>query len=207
MLTYIHSGNFLALILAGWATALVICVIKGVSIWKGGISNRPIKKQGRFWASYSFHELTLAALLFSHFYIFEFFYFSGATPCLNISTFTGLQPLFDSSLFLFLENSNDYFQQVFSTLGVLSIFLVASTCFYAWGPKLENKYFLSVPSILLRIIPLILLLLICRIGIFMLFSPTAINDTTKIIPAIMSGSFQGFIGIVPEIFILITVIV
>ena len=102
LLTYIHSGKFLALILAGWATALVICVIKRISIWKGGISNRPIKKQGRFWASYSFHELTLAALLFSHFYIFEFFYFSGATPCLNITTFTGLQPLFDSSLFLFL---------------------------------------------------------------------------------------------------------
>ena len=66
---------------------------------------------------------------------------------------------------------------------------------------------MSVPSILLRIIPLILLLLLCRIGIFMLFSPTAINDSTKIIPAIMNGSFQGFIGIVPEIFILITVIV
>lgn len=80
---------------------------------------------------------------------------------------------------------------------MLSIILVLSTCFYAWGPKLDQKYFISVPSILLRIIPLILLLLICRIGVFMLFSPTAINDTTQILPAIMKGSFQGFIGIVP----------
>lgn len=136
-------------------------------------------------------------MLFAHFYIFEFFYFAGATPCLSITSFTGLQPIFDSSLFLFLQNTNGYFQQIFSTLGVLSLLLVFSTCFYAWGPKLDQKYFISVPSILLRIIPFLLLLLICRIGVFTLFSPTAINDSTKILPAIMKNSFQGFIGIIP----------
>lgn len=187
----------MALIVTGWGTAFLICAIKGISIWKGGISNRPNKKQARYWIIYAFHELSLAALLFAHFFIFEFFYFSGANPCLSISSFTGLQPLFDSSLFLFLKNTNDYFRQIFSTLGVLSILIVLSTCFYAWGPKLDQKYFTSIPSILLRMIPLVLLLLICRIGVFMLFSPTAINDSTKIIPAIMKGSFQGFIGIVP----------
>lgn len=136
LLTYIHSAGFLILILVGWALALVICTVKAISIWKGGISNRPLKKQGRFWASYVFHELTLASLLFAHFYVFQFFYFSGATPCLNLHSFSGLQPLFDSSLFLFLKNDNGYFQQVFSTLGIFSLFLLFSSCFYAWGPKL-----------------------------------------------------------------------
>jgi hypothetical protein len=197
LLSYVHSSDFSGLMIAGWATAIMICTIKAISIWRGGISNRPTKNKCRFWLIYIFYELTMAELLFAHFYIFEFFYFSGAVPCLSINSFTGLQPFFDSSLFLFLQNTKGYFQQVFSTLGVMSILLVISSCFYAWGPKLDQKYFISVPSILLRIIPYLLLLLICRIGVFMLFSPTAINDSAKLLPAIMSNSFQGFIGIVP----------
>lgn len=197
----------MALLLTGWLCAILICVTKAISIWKGGISNRPPKKQGKYWLVYAFHELTLAALLFAHFYIYQFFYFSGASPCLSIDNFTGLEPFFDSSLYLFLSNPNGYFQQVFSTLGVLSIFLFLSTCFHAWGPKLDLKHFVSIPSIVFRIIPFVLLLLICRIGVFMLFSPTAINDSTEILPAIISGSFQGFIGIIPEFFILVCILV
>lgn len=204
LLTFVHSADFLILILCGWGTALLICCIKAISIWKGGISNRPNKKRWRYWVIYGFYELTIAGLLFAHFYIFQFFYFAGATPCLNITSFSGIQPFFDSSLFLFLQNTSSYFQQVFSTLGVLALFLLFSSCFYAWGPKLDQKYFISVPSILFRIIPLILFLLICRIGVFTLFSPTAINDTTQMLPAIIKNSFQGFIGIIPEVFILIT---
>ena len=197
LLTYIQSSEFLALLLTGWLTAIMICVTKAISIWKGGISNRPLKGKARYWAIYGFHELTLASLLFAHFYIYQFFYFASAEPCLAIDNFTGLEPFFDSSLYLFLSNIDGYFQQVFSTLGVLSIFLFLSTCFYAWGPKLDQKYFVSIPSIILRIIPFLLLLLICRIGVFMLFSPTAINDSTEILPAIIKGSFTGFIGIIP----------
>lgn len=157
---------------------LIICVTKAVSIWKGGISNRPHKNQGWYWAIYAFHELSLAALLFSHFFIFQFFYFSGASPCLSIENFENHEPLFDSSLYLFLSNVDGYFLQVFSSLGVLSILLLFSSCFYACGPKLDQKYFCSCGSILFRIIPFILLLLMCRIGVFFLFAPTAINDET-----------------------------
>lgn len=203
LLTYVQSSRFLALLLTGWLTAIMICVTKALSIWRGGISNRPPKNQGKYWGIYAFHELTLAALLFAHFYIYQFFYFAGATPCFSIDNFTGLEPFFDSSLYLFLSNTDGYFQQVFSTLGVLSIFLALSSCFYAWGPKLDQKHFLSIPSIIFRIIPYLLLLLICRIGVFMLFAPTAINDSTQILPAIISGSFTGFIGIIPEMFILL----
>lgn len=55
LLAYIQSSDFLALILAGWATAFMICTIKAISIWKGGISNRPLKNKGRFWLIYAFH--------------------------------------------------------------------------------------------------------------------------------------------------------
>lgn len=207
LLTYVQSPEFLALLLTGWLMVIVICVVKAVSMWRGGISNRPEKNQSqaRHWVSYVFHELTIASLLFAHFYIYEFFYFAGATPCLSITNFEGLEPFFDSSLYLFLSNTKSYFQQVFSTLGVLSIILLLSSCFYAWGPKVDQKYISSIPSILFRFVPFILLLLICRIGVFMLFSPTAINDTTQILPKILKGSFQGFIGIIPELFILICV--
>lgn len=197
LLTYIQSPDFLALLLTGWLTLIVICVIKAVSIWRGGISNRPAINQTRYWVSYVFYELTLASLLFAHFYIYQFFYFAGATPCLSIANFQGLEPFFDSSLYLFLSNTQAYFKQVFSSLGILSIILVLSSCFYAWGPKIDQKYISSIPSILFRFIPFLLLLLICRIGVFMLFSPTAINDTTKMLPKIVQGSFQGFIGIIP----------
>lgn len=75
--------------------------------------------------------------------------------------------------------------------------MILSSCFYAWGPKIDQKYIVSIPSIILRFIPFILLLLICRIGVFMLFSPTAINDSTLMLPKLLQNSFQGFIGIIP----------
>lgn len=87
--------------------------------------------------------------------------------------------------------------KVFSTLGVLAAILTISGCFYAWGPKFDMKYFLSVPSILCRLVPFILLFLMCRIGVFSLFSPTALNDSTEIINSILGSSSKGFFGIVP----------
>jgi hypothetical protein len=68
----------LTLILLGWIAAIVICVTKAISLWKGGISNQPGKNMPKYWIVYGFHELSLAALLFAHFYIFQFFYFSLA---------------------------------------------------------------------------------------------------------------------------------
>lgn len=157
---------------------MVICVIKALSIWRGGISNRPRKSNKRYWVVYIFQELSISSLLFAHFFIYQFFYFSGITPCFSIESYDSVEPLFDSSLYLFLGNESRYMLKVFSTLGVLACFLAISGCFYAWGPKFDFKYFLSVPSILFRFVPYILLLLICRIGVFSLFSPTALNDST-----------------------------
>jgi hypothetical protein len=96
--------------------------------------------------------------------------------------------------------------KIFATLGILSIFIFLSTCFYAWGHKIDMKKIFSIPSVILRFIPYVLLILICRVGIFMVISPTAINDETQIIPSIIEGSFIGFIGIIPEVFIAIVVI-
>ena len=70
LLTYIQSPGFLALLLTGWLTLIVICVSKAVSMWKGGISNRPAINQTMYWISYVFFELTMASLLFAHFYIY-----------------------------------------------------------------------------------------------------------------------------------------
>lgn len=51
---YVTSSNFEALIFTGWIGVVVICVIKGLSIWRGGISNRPRKPNRRYWAVYTF---------------------------------------------------------------------------------------------------------------------------------------------------------
>lgn len=206
LLSYVQSPGFLALLLTGWITALLICVTKAISIWKGGISNRPTKNGGKYLIVYGFHELSLASLLFAHFYIYQFFYFASGSPCFSIQSYTGIDPFFDSSLYLFLLNNSGYLTQIFSSLGILAILVLLSTCYYAWGPKLDQKYFLSIPSILFRLIPYVLLILICRIGVFTLFSPTAINDTSSILPAIISNSSQGFFGIIPEMFIVICVV-
>jgi len=94
---------------------------------------------------------------------------------------SGVTPYFDSTLYLFLENQQGYLQTIFATLGILALILCVSVCFYSWGPKLDQKYFTSVPSILLRVVPYILLILLCRIGVFKLFAPTALDDPTGII--------------------------
>jgi hypothetical protein len=71
---------------------------------------------------------------------------------------------------------------------------------------MDQKYFLSIPSIIFRIIPYILLIIICRIGIFMVYSPSAINDSSHLLPTLISASADGFFGIIPEMFVIITVI-
>lgn len=55
LLTYVQSPSFLALLLTGWLTIILICVTKAVSIWKGGISNRPSKGLAKFIVVYAFH--------------------------------------------------------------------------------------------------------------------------------------------------------
>ena len=197
LIEYVQSSSFQSLLISGWIAFFLICTIKVISIWKGGLSNRPKKGLFKYMVVYGFHELSLASLLFAHFYIFEFFYFAGASPCFSIQSYDGTQPLFDSSLYLFLMKDNGYLTNVFSSLGILSILVFLSSCYYAWGPKLDHKYFLSIPSILFRIIPYILFILICRVGVFLLFSPTAINDTTGMIKAIITKSATGFFGIIP----------
>lgn len=203
--TYVKSADFTFLIYTGWAAAFVICAIKALTIWRGGISNRPRKPSKRYWAVYIFQELSLASLLFAHFFIYQFFYFSGISPCFSIEDHNGVEPFFDSSLYLFLSNTSGYMLKVFSTLGVLACFLTVSGCFYAWGPKFDYKYFLSVPSVLFRFVPYVLFFLICRIGVFSLFSPTALNDSTSIITSIITTTSKGFFGIIPEVFVIICI--
>jgi hypothetical protein len=55
LIKYIQSSNFQALIYTGWAAAVIICAIKAISIWKGGITNRPRKPNSRYWIVYAFH--------------------------------------------------------------------------------------------------------------------------------------------------------
>lgn len=52
--SYVQSSKFTALIFTGWISALIICVVKSLSIWKGGISNRPKKPNRKYWAVYIF---------------------------------------------------------------------------------------------------------------------------------------------------------
>lgn len=57
LLSYVQSSQFLALLLTGWLMMIVICVTKVVSMWRGGISNRPDRNQSqaRHWVSYVFY--------------------------------------------------------------------------------------------------------------------------------------------------------
>ena len=116
LLAYIQSSQFLALLLSGWLVFIIICVTKSISIWKGGIGNRPNKNLTKYFLVYGFFELGMATLLFCHFYLYHFFYFAGAAPCLNITTFSGLEPYFDSSLYLMLANEAGYFEKIFASL-------------------------------------------------------------------------------------------
>lgn len=100
-------------------------------------------------------------------------------------------------MYLFLGSTNQYMKTVFVTLGILSIFVFGGSCFYAWVPKTDVKNIFSPFSIILRFIPYVLLILICRVGVFMVISPTALNDQSQMIPAVMFGSMAGFLGIVP----------
>jgi len=55
LLTYVQSPSFLALLLTGWLAIVLICVTKALSMWKGGISNRPNKNLPKYLVVYGFH--------------------------------------------------------------------------------------------------------------------------------------------------------
>jgi hypothetical protein len=54
LLTYIKSSDFTALLFTSWAAIIVICVAKSLTIWRGGISNRPKKNIKRYYVIYAF---------------------------------------------------------------------------------------------------------------------------------------------------------
>jgi hypothetical protein len=88
---------------AGWVIIVLICIGKSLMVWNAGISNKTEKVGWRYWVVYGFHELSIASLLYMHFYLFEFFYFSKVSPCFSIQAFNGIEPYFDSILYLFLS--------------------------------------------------------------------------------------------------------
>jgi len=53
--TFVQSGGFLSFILTGWIIAIVICVVKVISISKAGIGNQSDKNKEKYWLVYGFH--------------------------------------------------------------------------------------------------------------------------------------------------------
>ena len=94
----------------------------------------------------------------------------------------------------------------YDDVNILGIVMLISSCLYAWSPKLDNKNFFSIISVIFRVVPYFLLILFCRVGIFFVFTPTAINDSKSILFSLITQSFIGLIGIIPEIFIGICVV-
>lgn len=95
---------------------------------------------------------------------------------------------------------------VFACLVILGLIILLSTCFYTWGPKLDSRHIVSVLTLIFRFLPYVLFILFCRVGIFFVLNPTAINDENNILESLVSESFVGFIGVIPEIFILICIV-
>lgn len=89
---------------------------------------------------------------------------------------------------------------------VLGLIILLSTCFYSWGPKLDTRHIISVLSLIFRVLPYVLFILFCRVGVFYILNPTAINDENNILELLISSSFVGLLGVIPELFILICIV-
>lgn len=109
--TYIQTNNFIGVMVAGWVYIALVLIAKGMLIWNAGISNKTQKDGWRYWVIYAIEELSVACLLYTHFYLFEFFYFCKVSPCFSIQSFNGIEPYFDSILYLFLSNYSIYLRQ------------------------------------------------------------------------------------------------
>lgn len=109
--TYIQTNAFIGVMVAGWIFILVVIIVKSLMVWNAGIGNKTEKDNWRYWVIYGYHELAMASVLYAHFYLFEFFYFCKVTPCFSISPFNGVEPYFDSILYLFLSTSCSYRSQ------------------------------------------------------------------------------------------------
>jgi hypothetical protein len=101
--SYIQTNEFVGVMISGWVFIVLVLLIKGIMIWNAGIGNKTDKSNWRYWFIYGFAELSIAALLYAHFFLYEFFYFSGVTPCFSIDSYNGIEPYFDSILYLFLS--------------------------------------------------------------------------------------------------------
>lgn len=129
--SYIQTNEFVGVMISGWAFIVLVCLVKGFMIWNAGISNKTEKSDWRYWFIYGFAELGLAALLYAHFYLYEFFYFSKVTPCFAIDSYNGIEPYFDSILYLFLSKFMGYcrecawvlYQSVYDDVPILSFHL------------------------------------------------------------------------------------
>lgn len=74
---------------------------------------------------------------------------------------------------------------IFACLEILGIIILLSSCFYAWNPKIDTKNFFSIFSVVFRILPYVLFILLCRIGIFYVFNPTVMHDENHILTSLV----------------------
>lgn len=60
--------------------------------------------------------------------------------------------------------------------------------YYATCTKSDVKNFFGVFSIVFRVVPWLAFLIICRIGVFKLYAPTAIQDPLTMLPSLLNNS-------------------
>lgn len=71
---------------------------------------------------------------------------------------------------------------------LFSLLLYGSLLYYSLAVRKDVKNFFGVFSIVFRVVPWVAFLVICRIGVFQLYAPTAINDPLKMLASILNNS-------------------
>lgn len=200
---FIRSGSFFWWTLAGLLLCGGILALRGAMAFRANFwTFYQERSSWKVWVAWAFNELAFAAVLFAHFYIFGFQYFAGASPCLKIASLGGVEPFFDSALYLILGNVAGFMANVFTVIGVLALLMVVSNGLFAVRPMEEDKTFLHPAVFLLRVLAFVALLLLGRVGLFQIIGPSALNDPTSIILSALGHSYTGFVGFIPELVIL-----
>jgi hypothetical protein len=198
---FVRGGSFFWWTLSGFIVLVGILALRGLMAYRTNFWTfyRSGDTTWKVWLAYAFNELAFSSVLYAHYYIYSFQYFAGLSPCLKMSSFAGVEPFFDSSLYLILNNLPGFMGRVLPIIGLLGLLLAASNIVLITRVQEEDKTFLHPAGFLVRVLAYIAFLLLGRLGVFVLLGPTAINDPTEIILHALQYSYTGFIGFIPEL--------
>ncbi|EAR84109.2 kinase domain protein (macronuclear) [Tetrahymena thermophila SB210] len=214
----LRSTAFFFFAFLSFLSMIFILIIRIIHVWRLDLytiyqnyQNGLLKPYNR----YLFHcqiisYLEFSFIYYSHYQLFNFFYYCVLSPCLGVTVINNNTPILsDSSKYQLSGMLGDYFTKIVCTNALFGTIHILFIIYYIIFPLKNSELFMNYYHAIIRGSSYIFgCWIMCRIGGFLIFQPTYSYDNDSFIAATLgTGEYQSVFGFIPELMEIILIAV